>query len=290
MRGLASWGPREVMWIDSLHVDRAAARSLPWPSPRRSPSPPAWCRPCGSSGLGLQTPGHRTMTGDRGATAPPLDAGRRRGRAGADARCRAPACCCAASSTCVNVDAGFRTDGVMVLQMFAWDRNPGPAALRSFFDRVTTRRSPRFPASSRSALVQAMPFIESNIDIQRRGAVARSAGAAAGRGDPRVPINVASPGLLRRHGRAAAARPRLLDAATAPTRRASSVISEALPSAICRNVDPIGQRVEFRANGKPVPGRRSSASSAPLRHERLDEAPRAEMFLIPFAQVADRHR
>ena len=21
MRGLASWGPREVMWIDSLHVD-----------------------------------------------------------------------------------------------------------------------------------------------------------------------------------------------------------------------------------------------------------------------------
>ncbi len=36
----------------------------------------------------------------------------------------------------LNVDTGFKRDNVMVMQMFAWDRNPGPAALRSFLDRV----------------------------------------------------------------------------------------------------------------------------------------------------------
>jgi hypothetical protein len=58
MRGLASWGPREVMWIDSLHVDAGRiAFAGCWPS-RSTPAGlvPA-LRP---SGIGLQAPGHRT--------------------------------------------------------------------------------------------------------------------------------------------------------------------------------------------------------------------------------------
>ena len=39
----------------------------------------------------------------------------------------------------LNVDTGFRRDHVLVMQMFAWDRNPGPAGLRNFLDRVTDK-------------------------------------------------------------------------------------------------------------------------------------------------------
>ena len=64
MRGLASWGPREVMWIDSLHVDGWAigfAVLLAFAVTLTAGLVPA----LRLSGLGLQAPGHRTMTADR---------------------------------------------------------------------------------------------------------------------------------------------------------------------------------------------------------------------------------
>ena len=64
MRGLAGWGPREVMWIDALHVDGYAiafAALLAAAVTIAAGLVPA----LRLSGLGLQAPGHRTMTGDR---------------------------------------------------------------------------------------------------------------------------------------------------------------------------------------------------------------------------------
>ncbi len=43
----------------------------------------------------------------------------------------------------VNLDAGFARGGVAVLQVFAWDRNPGPDRLRGLLRRRRSTASPR---------------------------------------------------------------------------------------------------------------------------------------------------
>ena len=65
MRSLANWGPRDVMWLDSLHVDRAAllfAALLAAGVTVAAGLVPA----LRLSGAGLQQPGLRTMTADAG--------------------------------------------------------------------------------------------------------------------------------------------------------------------------------------------------------------------------------
>ena len=109
----------------------------------------------------------------------------------------------------------------MVMQMFAWDRNPGPAALRSFHDRVTAKVAADSRRRSRSGAVQAMPFIESNVDIQSAVRLLDQPAPQPGE-EIRSSINVASPGLLHGHGRAPARRAACSTTATAPTRRGSS--------------------------------------------------------------------
>jgi hypothetical protein len=73
----------------------------------------------------------------------------------------------------MNVDPGFQRDRVLVTQVFAWDYNPSPAQLRAFFDSTIARLA-ALPAVQHVGAVSAMPFIESNINIQ--GVIA-SAGA-----------------------------------------------------------------------------------------------------------------
>ncbi len=68
-----------------------------------------------------------------------------------------------------------------------------------------------------------------------------------------------------------------------PTSPRVVVISEAFAERYLRNIDPIGQRLEIRAQGKPVQTEIVGVVPA-LRHDRLDQAPRAEV-LFPFAQA-----
>ena len=74
----------------------------------------------------------------------------------------------------------------MVMQMFAWDRNPGPRGAARVSRSRHRQASQSMPGVEPVGAVQAMPFIESNIDIQGAVRLRRSAGAAARRGDPRV--------------------------------------------------------------------------------------------------------
>ena len=277
VRGIANWGPRDVMWIDSLHVDGSAivfAVLLAFAVTFAAGLVPA----LRLSGVGLQAPGYRSMTGDRS---------QRRLRSGLVVAEVALALMLVSGTSLllrsfihlVNVDAGFRKDGVLVMQMFAWDRNIGPPALRTFHQRVTETVA-ALPGVQAVGTVQAMPFIESNVDI--RSAVRLLDQPAPPPGEEiRSSINIVSPGYFqamdvrRVDGRLFDAR----DGADAPR---VVIVSEAFVSRYLKGVNPIGQRLEFRNTGKPVQGQIVGVVAS-LRHDRLDAAPRAEI-LSPFAQ------
>jgi predicted permease len=277
MRGLASWGPREVMWIDTLHVDGWAigfSIVLAIAVTITAGLVPAMRL----SGQGLQTPGHRTMTGDRS----------QRHLRSALVIAEVAMALMLVSGTglllrsfvnLLNVDTGFNRSEVMVLQMFAWDRNPGPAGLRSFYDRVAAKVA-SIPGVRQVGVVQAMPFIESNIDIQGQMRLVDQPPPQPGE-EIRASYNVASPGYFSVMG----VRPitgRLIEDRDGPTSPRVVVISEAFAERYLRGIDPIGQRLEIATRGKPVHSEVVGVVPS-LRHERLDQPARAEVFL-PFAQ------
>ena len=277
MRGLAAVGPREVMWIDSLHVDRNAvlfAIALAGVVTMAAGLVPA----LRLSGLGLQAPGHRTMTGDRSQ--------RRLRSALVVAEVALALRLLSATSlllrsfvNLLNVEPGFRQDGVIVAQMFAWDRHVGPAALRSFHERVTARIA-AIPGVEAVGTVQAMPFIESNVDIQSAVRLVDHPAPAPGE-EIRSSINLVSPGYFSVLG-VQLLDGRLLDDRDGPESPRVVVVSDAFVARYMKGINPIGQRIEYRSGGKPAQSQIVGVVRS-LRHDRLDAAPRAEI-LIPFAQ------
>ncbi len=277
MRALARLGPREVLWIDTLHVD--------WPALLFSVALTVAVAVAAGlipalrlSGLGLQAPGSRTMTGDRS---------QRRLRSALVAAEVALALMLVSGTglllksfvNLLNVDTGFRKDGVMVLQMFSWDRNPGPVALRSFFDRVRERVD-ALPGVEEVGGVQAMPFLESNVDIRSAVRLVDRPAPSPGN-EVRSSVNVVTPGYFAvMHVRPL--KGRMLDQRDGPDAPRTVVVSEAFAERYLLGIDPIGQRVEFRVTGKPMQAEIVGVMKA-LRHDTLDVAPRAEI-LIPFAQ------
>jgi putative ABC transport system permease protein len=278
MRGLAGFGPREVMWIDTLHVDGNAvafAAALAALVTLIAGLMPA----LRLSGTGLHAPGHRTMTADRS---------QRHLRSVLVVAEVAMALVLVSGTfllmrsfvNLLNVDTGFRRDGVMVMQMFAWDRNPGAAALRSFEQRLTAAVA-AVPGVQQAGVVQAMPFIESNIDIQATMRLVDQPPPQPGE-EIRASYNVASPAYFPVLG-VQALRGRLFDERDGATAPRVAVVSKAFVDRFLRDVDPVGQRLEVRIQGRPVVMAIVGVVPA-SRHERLDEAPRAEV-LMPFAQA-----
>jgi predicted permease len=277
MRGLATWGPREVMWIDTLHVDGWAigfAVLLAVAVTLMAGLVPA----LRLSGLGLQAPGHRTMTGDRS----------QRTLRSALVVAEVAMALMLVSGTglllrsfvnLLQVDTGFNSSNVMVMQMFAWDRNPGPTGLRNFHDRLIAKVA-SIPGVEQVGVVQAMPFIESNIDIQAAMRLTDQPPPQPGE-EMRASVNVASPGYFTVMG-SVPLKGRLLDERDGANAPRVVVISEAFAERYLRGIDPIGQRLEIMGRGKPIPTEIVGVVPA-LRHEGLDRAARAEV-LMPFAQ------
>jgi putative ABC transport system permease protein len=277
MRGLASVGPRDVMWIDSLHVDGNAilfAIALAGIVTIAAGLVPA----LRLTELGLQAPGHRTMTADRS---------QRRLRSALVVAEVALALMLISGTSLLlrsfinllNVEPGFRSNGVAVLQMFAWDRNVGPLALRSFHERVITKIA-AIPGVESVGTVQAMPFIESNVDIQSAVRLLDQPAPAPGE-EIRSSINIVSPDYFSVLS-VQLLDGRLLDRRDGPETPRVVVVSDAFAKRYLVGVDPIGQRIEYRSSGKPTQSQIVGVVRS-LRHDRLDAAPRAEI-LIPFAQ------
>ena len=178
------------------------------------------------------------------------------------------------------VDPGFSAHQTVAVQVFAYDRNPTPERLRTFFNETIERMS-RLPGVEAVGAVSAMPFASANIDI-------RSALTVVGRppepGADRRPVyvTIATPGFFRalsvpiREGRAFDAR----DRAATPL---VAVISEALRRREWPAESPIGRRVEIEWQGERLEAEIVGVTSE-IRHDGLDSSPRPEVFL-PLEQV-----
>ena len=278
LRSLASWGPPEVMWIDSLRIDRAAllfAALLAFGVTIVAGLVPA----LRLSGSGLQQPGLRTMT---------ADVGQRRLRFGLVVVEVALALILVSGTglllksfiNLLNVDTGFSQQGVMVLQIFTGDRNAGAAALRSFHDQVTEKIA-QLPGVQTVGTVRAMPFIESNVDIRGPVRLVDQPPPAPGDDISNISLNVVTPGYFSVMGVGLVAG-RLIEARDGPDAPRVVVVSETFANRHLRGIEPIGQRIEVRQFNRPIQAEIVGVVRA-LRHARLDEAPRSEV-LMPFAQ------
>jgi putative ABC transport system permease protein len=180
----------------------------------------------------------------------------------------------------LNVDPGFQRQRVLVTQVFAWDYNPTPAQLKSFFD-TTIARLRTLPAVQEAGAVSAMPFIESNINIQGPFTVAGRAEPAQHEA-PRTHFTVATPGYFPAM-RIPLKAGRYFDDRDGPDTARVAIISEAMARHYWpQGDDPIGDRISFRFSGRPTTVQVIGVVGA-LRHETLSRDARDEMF-IPFAQ------
>jgi putative ABC transport system permease protein len=179
----------------------------------------------------------------------------------------------------LSVDPGFRPDHVVMAQVFAWDRQNGPDRLRNFF-RTTVDRLQAMPGMQAAGAVSAMPFALSNINIRSGFQIVGR--PAVKEGEQRTAyVTIATPGYFTamsiplREGRLLENR----DSETAPP---VAVISEALRRQEWPNESPVGRRLRVMFQGKPVDADVVGVV-AQIRHDGLDTAPRAEIFL-PHAQ------
>lgn len=276
VRALAALGPANVLWLDTLRVDGPAAAFAALLS-------------IVVAGLAGLVPALRLSgVGRRGATrTSTADRGQRRLRAGLVAAEVALALVLVSGAALlvrsfVNllaVDAGFARTQVAVVQMFAWDRNPRPDQLRAFFGDVLARVS-ALPGVQSAGVVTAMPFIEANIDVQALFTIVGDPAPAQGE-EPRASVNVATPGYFATMG-IPLLRGRGLADSDSPTAPPVAVISQALADRYFRGRDPVGRHLSGRDRGKPVDIEIVGVVGS-LRHHRLDEAPRMEIYR-PFAQ------
>jgi putative ABC transport system permease protein len=183
------------------------------------------------------------------------------------------------------VDPGFKPGGVVMVQIFAWDRHGEPGKARNFFN-TTIERIASAPGVQAAGAVSAMPFAISNIDI-------RSPLEIVGRPAPtpseqtNAYVTVATPGYFRamsvplREGR-------LLEAKDNETAPAVAVISDGLRARQWPDESPIGRHIVVQWQGKPVNAEIVGVVSQ-IRHEALDIAARPEVFLplqqYPFASM-----
>jgi putative ABC transport system permease protein len=181
----------------------------------------------------------------------------------------------------MSVDPGFQRDRVLVAQVFAWDQNPSPAQLGSFFETTLARLS-ALPAVQSAGAVSAMPFIESNINIQNAIAISGRAQRSAP-DEPRAYLSVATPGYFDAM-RIPLKAGRLIDERDGAGARRVAVITDSLARRYwAAGDDPIGDTLRFRFSGRPTEVE-IVGIVASLRHDGLDRGARDELFM-PLAQV-----
>jgi len=183
------------------------------------------------------------------------------------------------------VDPGFSPQGVVMVQVFAWDRHGAPDRARAFF-RSTIEQVRALPGVQAAGAVSAMPFALSNINIRSTLQVVGRPAAkdVEQRG---TYVTIASSGYFAamsirlREGRLLEDR----DSETAPV---VAVISDSLRRREWPDESPVGRRLRLSWQGKPVEAEVVGVVSQ-IRHDGLDTAPRPEVFLslpqFPFGSM-----
>ena len=185
----------------------------------------------------------------------------------------------------LSVDPGFSPRNTVVLQVFAYDRNPTADHIRTFF-RTSLERLGGLPGVESVGAVSAMPFATANIDI-------RSPLQIVGRPEPppgdtrNAYVTIATPGYFDalaiplREGRPL----RASDVAKGPV---VAVVSEALSRREWGDRSPIGERIRVDWHGRPLESEIVGVV-AQVRHDGLDRLPRPEVFFaieqVPFGSM-----
>jgi putative ABC transport system permease protein len=278
LTAIARLGPATVPWIESLHLDWRAlvfAAGMSSVVALIAGLLPAYR----VARVGLATAGRNTAT---------ADASQHRLRTGLVVLEVALALVLVTGASLlvrsfvglINVDPGFQRERLLVTQVFAWDYNPTPAQLTAFFDN-TIARLRALPSVQDVGAVSAMPFIESNINIQGTFTV-HGRTQVAEEEAPRTHLTIATPGYFSTM-RIPLKAGRFFDSRDHAKSPRVAVISDAMARHYWAEGDsPIGDRVQFRLSGRPVDVEIVGVVSA-LRHETLEGAARDELF-IPFAQ------
>ncbi len=279
LAALARLGPRSVPWIDTLHLDLRATLftgAVTLVVALLSGALPAWR----AALTGLHSAGRATAT---------ADPAQHRLRAGLVVAEIALALVLVSGAgllirsftSLLSVDPGFRRDGVFVLQVFAYDHYPTPADLRAFFDR-STERLRTLPGVQSVGAVSAMPFIESNINIQSDFTIVGRPPLGPGEAT-RSHLTIATPGYFETL-RIPLRQGRLIDARDGADSKRIAVISEDLARRYwAAGDDPIGDRIRAQFTGQPLEVEVVGVVAS-LKHDTLDVASRDEIF-IPHAQV-----
>jgi putative ABC transport system permease protein len=178
-----------------------------------------------------------------------------------------------------SVDPGFRAERVLMLQVFAWDRNRTPEQRAAFFAQSLDRIA-GLPGVAAAAAVSSLPF--ASVDFRIESPLVIEGRPVAAGEEASTFVTVATPDYLRtvaiplRRGRWFSAAD---NARGAPV----AVINEALARLHWPGQDPVGARVTVRWLGQPVAAQIVGVVGA-VRHEGLHRAPRSEV-LLPHAQV-----
>ena len=183
------------------------------------------------------------------------------------------------------VDPGFSPGNAVALQVFAWDRHAAPDRTRAFF-RETIGRLQALPGVDAAGAVSAMPFANANIDI-KSGLTVLGREEKAATEERQVYLTVATPGYFKamhiplREGR-------FIEESDRQQGLAVAVVSDALRRREWPGESPLGRTIRLQWHGQPIEAQIVGVVS-PIRHDRLDSAPRPEVFVpleqFPFASM-----
>lgn len=179
----------------------------------------------------------------------------------------------------LGVDPGFTPRNVLALQMFAWDRHATPEQQVAFFDDVLGRIR-ELPGIETAGLVMAMPFIESNINVESALRIEGRPAPAAG-DEPSTFVNIATTGYFEAM-RIPVERGRLFTADDRVGTRPVALVNEALARRYWPGTNPVGQRITVQMSGRPWQAEVVGVVGA-VRHDGLDGPPRPEAF-FPHSQ------
>jgi predicted permease len=183
------------------------------------------------------------------------------------------------------VDPGFSPKNTIMLQAFAWDRNGSPDRARTFFNETISRMQ-SLPGVEAVGAASAMPFALANIDIKSGLEITGRERKATGQ-QPQVYVTIATPDYFRALG-IPLREGRFLQETDGQKAPPVAVISDALKRREWPRESPLGRRLRILWHGKPIEAEVVGVVSQ-IRHDSLDSAPRAEVFLAfeqtPFASM-----
>lgn len=177
------------------------------------------------------------------------------------------------------VDPGFSPDGVLALQVFAWDGRPTEEARVQFFDG-TLESIRRLPGVLSAGALSAAPFMDADMSI--RVPFHREGRSPARPGEePEVYVSHATPEVFRTLS-VPLLRGRTFDDRDRSGAAPVALIDETLWRRHWEGEDPIGARIRLglRPHGTGE-GRTVEVVGVvgPIRHTALDVEPRPELFL-----------